>query len=230
MSGKELYTFNNFDMDTAVNERTRLTEEGQSIAAVVLKLSQVTIDFADIERAPRYYAHKRENNAEHSFMLGLTAVEIAEQYFPGLDSGLIAKFALVHDLVELETMDMPTFTADEIALEAKARAEESALLALLETLPPSTGCYLERYEYQKEPEARLVRHIDKLLPFSVNINGAGKLVMEEDYGITSAADMLTQTETVDARFRRMFPEVSHQPLHAAHSALALRFALQYGEV
>ncbi|MEU8175662.1 HD domain-containing protein [Microbispora hainanensis] len=44
---------------------------------------------------------RRENDAEHSFTLGLAAVCLAPLIDPALDSGRIARYALVHDLPEV---------------------------------------------------------------------------------------------------------------------------------
>ena len=200
-----------------------------SIAKTVLDISQVTIDFASIERVPRYYEHRRENNAEHSFMLGLAGVSIAEEHFPKLNSGLVTQFALVHDLVELETLDIPTFNASEATLAAKEEAEKRALEALCTKLNPIIMSYLDRYEEQEEPEARLVRHIDKLLPYAVDINGAGMKIMAEDYDTHTVSQLMGHNEELEKRFHNMFPEYVHSSLHGAHTILAHKFALHFSE-
>ena len=224
MTLESIYQVEQFDINTLP-----LTETN-SIAKTILDISQVTIDFASIERVPRYYTHRRENNAEHSFMLGLAGVSVAEQHFPKLDSGLVTQFALVHDLVELETMDIPTFNASEATLAAKEAAEKQALEVLGSKLNPTLMSYLERYEEQVEPEARLVRHIDKLLPYSVDINGAGVQVMSEDYDTHSVNELMENNQKLEERFHRMFPESSHTQLHGAHTILAHKFALQFPEI
>jgi 5'-deoxynucleotidase YfbR-like HD superfamily hydrolase len=223
MTIESFYQVEQFDIDTLPLAETA------AIAKTILDISQVTIDFASIERVPRYYTHRRENNAEHSFMLGLAGVSIAEQHFPRLNSGLVTQFALVHDLVELETMDIPTFNASEATLAAKEAAEKQALEVLGAKLNPILMSYLERYEEQEEPEARLVRHVDKLLPYSVDINGAGVQVMAEDYDTHSVDELIENNEKLEERFHRMFPELSHVALHGAHTVLANKFALLFPE-
>jgi 5'-deoxynucleotidase YfbR-like HD superfamily hydrolase len=223
MTIESFYQVEQFDINTLP------LMESSAVARTILDISQVTIDFANIERVPRYNQHRRENNAEHSFMLGLAGVSVAEQHFPELDSGLVTKFALVHDLVELETMDIPTFNASEATLSAKEAAEKQALEVLGAKLNPVLMSYLERYEEQEELEARLVRHIDKLLPYSVDINGAGVQVMIEDYNTRSVDELMQNNEKLEERFHRMFPELSHTALHGAHTILANKFALEFPE-
>jgi putative hydrolases of HD superfamily len=223
MTIESYYQVEQFDINTLP------LSESSAVARTILDISQVTIDFANIERVPRYNQHRRENNAEHSFMLGLAGVSIAEQHFPELNSGLVTQFALVHDLVELETMDIPTFNASEVTLSAKEAAEKQALEVLGTKLNPVLMSYLVRYEEQEELEARLVRHIDKLLPYSVDINGAGVQVMIEDYNTRSVDELMENNEKLEERFHRMFPELSHSALHGAHTILANKFALEFPE-
>ena len=219
-----------FDQAEVLSSPANIYRESLEIGALVLDVSQITIDFASVERAPRYYEHRKENNAEHSFMLGLLAMEAGNKYYPGLDTGLMTQFALVHDLVELETKDMPTFQASDEDLKLKHKAEQAALEKLQDTLPPYLADMLTWYEEQEQPEARLVRHLDKLLPYGVDINGAGITVMREDYGVTTAAQLLNQNNKLRDRFSNMFPEKSHDVLIKAHDVLANKFALQFEEV
>ncbi len=227
LSGAEIIIFDQSERFTLPEEHER---EAAEIAKIVLDVSQITIDFASIERVPRYYTHRKENDAEHSFMLGLAAMAIGATRYPGLNTGLMTQFALVHDLVELKTNDVQTFKTDKKTLEAKHKAEQAALAELQKTLPPYLADMLTCYEEQVLPEARLVRHIDKLLPYGVDIRGAGLAVMEEDYEVTTAEQLLGQNADNEKRFAEMFPEQSHAILHRAHGVLATKFALMFDEV
>ena len=164
----------------------------EEAARVAFQLGYLSMAFARVERVPRYDETSRENDAEHSFMLSLVASELAGSYFANLDPGLVAQFANVHDLVELETDDVATFTIDDETLAVKAAAEYSALDRVAEILPTYTRQLFLRYEEQVEPEARFVRLVDKILPVIVDIAGPGRKVMEEDYSVTTI-DQLTDT-------------------------------------
>ena len=187
-------------------------------------LAGVAIRFAAVKRVPRYTPETRENDAEHSFMLALVAQDIAATYFPGLNTGLVAQFCIVHDLVELKTKDVATFGLNDADYKAKQDAEAAALDELCEELTPHTAWLVRVYEEQKIPEARLPRFVDKLLPLLVNIHGTGSQVMHEDYA-TFSKEQLIETESVMARrFESMFPEPELAPLHLARNALAQKFS------
>lgn len=113
---------------------------------------------------------RAENDAEHSFMLALIAVPLAEQYYPKLDSGLVAKYALVHDLTEAYVGDTPTHNIDDTGLKNKAELERGGREQMRKeygSLAPSLVALVEDYERQTDPEARFVRMLDKLVTISI---------------------------------------------------------------
>lgn len=208
------------DLDQAV-----MQEQAYRTAALCSSLVKLSMDFASIERVPRYCPERRENNAEHSYMLGMVATEMARTYHPNLDSGLITQLSLIHDLPELIDNDTPTFKIDEAALQAKATREAAATTELVGTiLPPYIGSLLVRYEKQLEPETRFVRLVDKLLPVAVDIHGPGRQVMEEDYDVYTAGQLEDAESVLRARFRNMFPDNNLSTLHMARDILADEFA------
>lgn len=66
----------------------------------MLLLGALSVAFSDVERAPRYPNGKRESDVEHSFHLAVSAVELAADFYPELDVGLVSQFSLVHDIPE----------------------------------------------------------------------------------------------------------------------------------
>ncbi len=159
------------------------------VVQISLQLGNAAMAFHRIQRVPRYDDGERENDAEHSFMLALIAPELATALKLDLDAGLISQFATVHDLVELRTGDVATFSLTAIELAKKEAAEMQALHGLLRELPPHTAAMLARYELQDEPEARFVRAVDKLLPLVIDAIGDGLRVMQEDYGVETIDDL-----------------------------------------
>lgn len=130
----------------------------------LLTLGELTVKFADVHRITIYPDGHFENDAEHSFHLALSAVEVAANYHPELDIGLVSQFSIVHDLPEVYAGDVPSFNITRANKLKKQQAEKRATETLLKELPPHTAQLLKRYEEQKEPEARFVRLVDKLLP------------------------------------------------------------------
>jgi 5'-deoxynucleotidase YfbR-like HD superfamily hydrolase len=166
------------------------------------------VKFADTHRAILYPDGHYENDTEHSFHLALSATEIAANYHPELDTGLISQFSIVHDLPEVYAGDISSFKLDAEGGEAKKQAEELALEKLLNELPPHTAQLLRRYEDQKEPEARFVRFIDKLLPAAIHAvaTGANRDYFLKRYSITSIDDITDANQHDQLKFQKMFPE------------------------
>ena len=218
-----------FDITNQAAMNTKQAVVAERTAATILTLSRCAMDFAGVERVPRYDSESRENDAEHSFMLALVAPEIASQFFPRLDPGLVARFSVVHDLVELETNDVATYTLDTAELAAKEAAELRALDKLAHMLPRHTRELLLRYEAQTEPEARFVRLVDKLLPVAVDILGPGKQVMAEDYGIATREQLDANEQRLSCRLRERFPDIELDFLHLVRDVLARQFAAEFNK-
>lgn len=209
-------------------EQIKNIRTSESIAQTSIILGRVAMQFARVERAPRYQDSRRESDVEHSYMLALVAPELAEALELPFDAGLLSQFAIVHDLIELKTDDIPTLLLNEDQLHQKEMLEQAALEELLNELPPHTAHLLERYESQQEPEARFVRFVDKLLPLVVDILGDGKRVLQDEYGIFSTEELheahATLYERLHKKFGAEFPEISraHQELTRA-AELLIRF-------
>lgn len=190
----------------SINTQRDVGESVRNVAHITRRLGKLAMDFADIERMPRYKSGERENDAEHSFMLALVAPELAAALKLDLDGGLISQFAVVHDLVETKTGDIPTFHFDATKQTEKEAREHAALTQLVQELPPRTADLLQRYESQADPEARFVRYCDKLLPLAVAIEGQGARVMREDYEVTSLPQLRESHDLLQSRFEEMFSD------------------------
>lgn len=181
-------------------------------AAIALNLGAVAMEFARVERVPRYDKDTRENDAEHSYMLGLVATELAATlYGDTLDAGLVSQFAAVHDLIELKTGDKATFHYSAEQMAEKEIDEHAALAELLERLSPHTRRLVFDYEQQAVPEARFVKAVDKLLPVIVDILGEGKKIMGEDYNVHTSEELLASHLQLYGRiadkFGKEFPDI-----------------------
>ena len=201
-------------------------ERGEIAARRTLELGKACMYFSRVERVPRYADGERENDAEHSFMLSLVAPEIAAALKLPLDTGLVSQYACVHDLIELKSGDIPTFLFTENEQLQKELDEQAALRELQHELPPHTAAMLMRYETQSDTEARFVRYVDKLLPIVVDIIGAGKKVMREDYQVASVEELrrchADLHQRLVQRFGGEFPE-----LDIAHQLLSELFEFQF---
>ena len=193
-------------------------ERGYKTAQYSLELGKIAMEFRQEKRVPRYADGERESNVEHSYMLGLVAPEIINAIDLPLDTGLCGLYAYAHDLIELETHDVPTFLFTEDQQLQKEINEQEVLRRLYERLPPVWSHIVAQYEHQADPEARFVRYVDKLLPIVVDTLGAGTKVMREDYGVTSIEALRKCHADLHARivkkFGNEFPELdlAHQLL------------------
>lgn len=206
----------------------KLALSPERVAAISLSLARTCMRYASIERVPRYHEAHRENDAEHSLMVSMIATELAAQFRPDLDIGLVAQFSNVHDLVETATLrgDVATYLLDDRQLAAKHDEEQDALAVLLPTLPPYTRQLVIEYESQKSKEARFVRAVDKLTPLLVDILGPGKQVLAQDYGVTSLTEVLLNQKRLNDSMVRRFGEDTPEIVEA-YILLGEIFATQY---
>lgn len=194
MENKEYYS-NNLSIEDAKLAKDRL-----------MTLGLIAVGVSAIDRVPRYPDGNRENDAEHSFHLALSATEIAAEYYPELDAGLISQFSLIHDLPEIYTGDVCTYKISEEDRSSKESAEQIATERLLKELPVYTSSLLMRYEEQLEPEARFVRLIDKLMPSIMNITAGNACTHMEDFNIKDLDSFNKSLKNHHSRIRKMFPE------------------------
>ncbi|HUC96146.1 MAG TPA: HD domain-containing protein [Candidatus Saccharimonadales bacterium] len=172
----------------------------------LLDLSRLAVRFAQVERAPRYPTGDRENDVEHSFHLALLASELAADYYPELDVGLVSQYSLVHDLPESYVGDTWTFGISDEDRAKKELAESKATQRLLRELPPHTAQLLKRYEKQIEPEARFVRLVDKLTPAIINMMAGDANTFSEDHGVKTLEELIANLTGRSERLQKMFPE------------------------
>lgn len=214
------------DQNIDLNNRPE-TRAYPTSASILLELGGLAMQFARVERTPRYDEKTRESDVEHSYMLALVATELAHSLYPAsLDTGLVSEYAIVHDLIEIKTGDVATFQISNVDLVQKEKIEHEALESLLAELPPQTRSTLYNYEQQADPESRFVRAIDKLLPVVVDILGAGRKVMNEDYFVHSSTQLGTAHDGLGKRMAERFGEFPQ--VVADHALLCELFEIEFG--
>ena len=205
-------SFTFFSLPYTINPMTsasnKMSDDAQQAHDYLLQLGKLTVDFAHVERVPLYGSDRPESDVEHSFHLAISAIEIAANYHPELDVGLVAQFSLVHDLPEVHVGDVPTFDISEEDRAKKEADEKAATEQLLRELPPHLAGLLERYEEQTEPEARFVRFIDKLLPAVIHatVSEPNKKMFKEKYNMHTLEQIEKGDPARVAYLKKMFPE------------------------
>ena len=196
-------------------------------ASVILELGGLAMRFARVERVPRYDENSRESDVEHSYMLGMVASELAHMLYPGtLNASLVNDYAMVHDLIEIETGDVATFQINDEDLRQKEQTEHAALESLLAILPPRLRSLLYDYEQQADPESRFTRGVDKLLPVAVDILGAGRKIMNEDYNVHTSSELGAAHDELRKRMAERFNEFPQ--LVEDYSLLCELFEIEFG--
>lgn len=199
---------------------------GARAARLALQGCRIAIDTRRQERVPRYRDGERENNAEHSYMLAVAAPELAFALKPDLDIGLVTQFAVVHELAENITGDVPTFLITTEGQVQKESGELAAYEHLMITLPPYMREVYAKYASQASPESRFLRYVDKLLPVALDIFGEGRRVMEEDYGVSTNDELRNAHEHLRDRLVAMFGN-EFPALDEAHKILCEVFEARF---
>ncbi len=135
-------------------------------------------------------ASRRENSAEHSWHLALYALVMAEHAGAGVDIGRVIRMLILHDLVEIDTGDVPIHSANGAAHHgaAQAAAEEAAAARIFGLLPGGQGdafhALWSEFEANETPDAIFAKSLDRAQPVMQNIvSGGGSWV---EYDVTYA--------------------------------------------
>lgn len=144
----------------------------------VVELGRLSLAFA---RVNRITCHEDgitpESDTDHTVMLGLIGCAFAAQHFPNLNIGLVAQYAMIHDLVEVYAGDTPTLRQLSTAGAAdKATREHAAYLQIaaeFDASLPWLSNTIADYEARTTPEARYVKAMDKLLPKITHLLNGG---------------------------------------------------------
>jgi putative hydrolase of HD superfamily len=143
---------------------------------------------------------RHENSAEHSWHLAMACWSIAELFELDVNHESVLKMALVHDLGEIDAGD--TFLYANTRRDA--HVEERAGIARLQRERGNGIRDLseiwEAQETGSSKEAQLLRVVDRLLPFLLNLTTSGKTWIE--LGVTR-----TQVAGAHAFIKNSFPAI-----------------------
>ncbi len=108
-----------------------------------------------------------ESVADHSFMLAVLAYVYSKKL--GLDTDKCVKMALLHDICEVYSGDIPDKVRDEdqpVPDSEKKKLEERGLKKMISLLPEDFAKEIyglwKEFEARETKEARLVKDLDKL--------------------------------------------------------------------
>ncbi len=144
----------------------------------ITKLASLVLDFGKVNRQTFHQdGINPESDTDHTVMLGILGVALASRLYKDLDLGLVAQFALVHDLVEAHAGDTPTLMGvNKDFLKQKEKREKKALNKIKKEFGKDFGWIhktIEKYEKLDTKEARYIKVLDKILPkITVILNNA----------------------------------------------------------
>ncbi len=108
---------------------------------------------------------RHESVAEHSWQMALMALLMHRHLDVEIDLEKTLKMIVVHDLVEVEAGDVPSFATGE-AMEQKAAREDAAMRSIRKQLPDAVGeeiqALWQEYEAKQSNEAKFAGALDKL--------------------------------------------------------------------
>lgn len=132
---------------------------------------------------------RRENSAEHSWHLALTARTFAEYAPEGTDIDKVVEMLVLHDIVEIDAGD--TFLFDQVSSQTQAERERAAADRIFPLLPEDQAelarALWEEFEARMTAEARFARAVDRLSPMLANWHNEGGTWVR--FGITRAQVM-----------------------------------------
>lgn len=113
---------------------------------------------------------RKENDAEHSWHLALSAVLLKEHMKEDVDLMKVMIMVLIHDLVEIDAGD--TYAYDDAGAKTKRQREIKAADRIFGLLPEDQGMYLrmlwDEFEEYSTAEAKFAHLLDNLQPFLLN--------------------------------------------------------------
>ena len=129
-------------------------------------LVDALLELQGLDRVPRMGFALRgvtdpESVAEHSFHVATLVWALAREE-PAVDAHRALELALVHDMAEVRTGDLPMTAAGYFGADVKAAAEGAALAELLAPLGERAAACADEIEARNTTEARFVKACDKL--------------------------------------------------------------------
>ena len=149
---------------------------------------------------------RQENDAEHSWHIGVIASLFAEYAPSPVDVGRVIRMLLIHDVVEIDAGD--TFAYDLAAYADKDEREGRAADRIFGLLPADQAAEFralwDEFEAGTTPESRYANALDRLQPLLLNsCTGGGSW---SSHRVTSA-QVLTRMQPVRHGTPELWPTV-----------------------
>lgn len=167
--------------------------------------------YADIRRATLDRNNENESDARHAIHLLKLSHPYAKEMYPHLNTGKIAAYALVHDIIEAYAGDVASLGMTAEQETQKHLNEAGALITLRQEYGeawPEFVELIEAYETLVDSEARFVKTFDKLDPGFTQFHNNG-IQLKNFYGLSEASffQAIEQTTKRMDAYSGEFPEL-----------------------
>lgn len=131
---------------------------------------------------------RRENTGEHSWHIALFAMTLADQAKPGVRIDRVLRMLVLHDLVEIDTGDVPIHSGDGTLHNSAAQqsAEARAADRIFGLLPADQAAEFralwDEFEAAESDDAQFAKAIDRVQPMLLNLANDGGSWIE--YAVT----------------------------------------------
>ncbi|HMT19013.1 MAG TPA: HD domain-containing protein [Candidatus Saccharibacteria bacterium] len=170
-----------------------------------VELGEMLIQFARVNRA--IYVDMegtKESDTDHTVMLAVMACAIADSLELDMDMGLVAQYALIHDLVEVYAGDVSTLDFHNTDFDAKEANERRALeriKAKFDGTFPWIARTIESYESLADTESRYIKTLDKVMPAITHLFSDARIV---DEGFNDPVAFVRSIRARDASMRESY--------------------------
>lgn len=179
----------------------------------LVDIGELILKFAKVNRVTFHEdGQTPESDTDHTVMLSVSACALAERlYKDTLDIGLVAQFAVVHDLVEAHVGDTDSFGISQEGRDAKEARENQARTLIknkFDAVYPWIGTMIERYDSLDTKEARFVKTVDKVMPKITHILNSGAYfkkrgMTEDEMWRNYTTVVVTAEEKYGAEFKEL---------------------------
>jgi 5'-deoxynucleotidase YfbR-like HD superfamily hydrolase len=179
----------------------------------LIDIGRLVFQFARVNRVTYHEdGVTPESDTDHTVMLSVCACALGGKlYKDTLDLGLVAQFAIVHDLVEAYANDTDTFGITENDRKAKDEREKEALKRITEEfldVYPWIPQMIHKYECLDTKEARFVKTVDKLMHKITHILNKGAYFKVRDMDReTMWNNYQTLVRDYEHKYGAEFPEI-----------------------
>lgn len=179
----------------------------------LVDIGKLVLQFARVNRVTLHEdGETPESDTDHTVMVSMCACALAKKLYPdSLDLGLVAQYAIVHDLVEAYALDTDTFGVADTDKKEKEEREHAAFLRIENEFKDTYAWIpdmIAEYEALSTREARFVKMVDKLMTKITHIlNDGAYLKVHNIDAATMINNYEVMTKAAAENYGKEFPEL-----------------------